>query len=309
MRRALLIMGLLIVACTETSGPTTTIQEAWTEVAPDPVARSEHPAVVVGGEMVVSGGFVESGFGDDSVTASVGAYDPESDSWRELPDMPSPRHHGMAAVVDGRVFMIGGYSLSGFNPTSTMWELVDGEWVDRAPIPVLVGAGAAVELDGLIYLVGGTPHGSIFRYDPAADTWEHLAEPSLQREHLAAVAYDGEIWALAGRWDGEIFDSVEIYDPSSGDWRDGPSMHEARSGFGAVVVDDSIFAVGGEVFDPNVALDSMERMSNGGWTLVDPFPYGIHGNPLVEIGGSLYLPGGSTQAAGVENDGRTFRYN
>ena len=49
-------------------------------------------------------------------------------------------------------------------------------------------------------------------------------------------------------------------------------------------------------------------LSEGEWTVVDPFPYGIHGNPLVEIGGSLYLPGGSTQAAGVENDGRTFRY-
>ncbi len=261
------------------------------------------------GEMIVSGGFIESGFGGDSVTASVAAYDPASDSWRELPEMPSQRHHGMAATVGDRLFMIGGYSLSGFNPTSTMWELVDNVWVDRAPIPVLVGAGAAVGLDGFIYLVGGTPHGSFYRYDPVADTWEHLAEPSSQREHLAAVALEGEIWALAGRWEGEIFGSTEIFDPSTGEWRAGPPMSEARSGFGAVVVDDAIYAVGGEVFDPNIALDSMERMSSGEWTLVDPFPYGIHGNPLVEIDGSLYLPGGSTQAAGVENDGRTFRYN
>ena len=277
-------------------------------MAPDPVPRSEHPAVVVDGEIVVSGGFVESGLGDDTVTDTVGAYDPTTDTWRDLPAMPAPRHHGMAAVVGDRLFMIGGYSISGFDPTSTMWELVDGEWVDRAPIPVPVGAGAAVELDGLIYVVGGTPQGAFFSYDPEADTWEHLVDPSLQREHLAAVALDGEIWALAGRWEGEIFDSTEIFDASSGEWRSGPSFNDPRSGFGATVIDGSIYAVGGEVFDPNLALDSMERLSDGDWTVLNPFPYGIHGNPLVEIGGSLYLPGGSTQAAGVENDGRTFRY-
>lgn len=277
-------------------------------MAADPVPRSEHPAVVLGGEMVVSGGFVESGLGDDTVTDAVGAYDPQTDTWRDLAAMPASRHHGMAAVVGDRLFVIGGYSISGFDPTSTLWELVDGEWVDRAPIPVPVGAAAAVEHDGFVYVVGGTPDGALFRYDAGADTWEHLVGPSVQREHLAAVAFEGEIWALAGRWEGEIFDSTEIFDPSTGEWRSGPAFNEARSGFGATVVDGSIYAVGGEVFDPNLALGSMERFGDGDWTLQDPFPYGIHGNPLVEIGGSLYLPGGSTQAAGVENDGRTFRY-
>ena len=277
-------------------------------MAPDPVPRSELLQLVLDSEMIVSGGFIESGFGGDSVTASVAAYDPASDSWRELPEMPSQRHHGMAATVGDRLFMIGGYSLSGFNPTSTVWELIDGEWVDR--LRSRPGRCRSRRSTGRFHLPGGrNPHGSFYRYDPVADTWEHLAEPSSQREHLAAVVLEGEIWALAGRWEGEIFGSTEIFDPSTGEWRAGPPMSEARSGFGAVVVDDAIYAVGGEVFDPNIALDSMERMSSGEWTLVDPFPYGIHGNPLVEIDGSLYLPGGSTEAAGGENDGRTFRYN
>jgi N-acetylneuraminic acid mutarotase len=265
--------------------------------------------VVLDGEIVVSGGFVETGLGDDTVTDAVGVYDPAGDAWSELPPMPEPRHHGMAAVFDGRLFVIGGYSHTGFNPTSTHWELVDGEWVDRARLPVAVGAGAAVVHDGSIYLVGGTPNGRFFRYDPGTDTWEHLNDPELQREHLAAVVVDDEIWALAGRWDGEIYDSTEIYDPSTGEWRPGPSFNEARSGFGAAVIDGAIYAVGGEVFDPNLALDSMEILINGEWTVTDPLPYGIHGHPLVEIDGSLYLPGGSTQPAGVENDGRTFIYN
>ncbi len=321
MRRAIAGLVLVVGGCTgadeaaPTFVPSSTLSSSrsvpeagWVEVAPDPVPRSEHPAVVLGGEMVVSGGFVESGLGDETVTDTVGAYDPQTDTWRDLAGLPAPRHHGMAAVVGDRLFVIGGYSISGFDPTSTVWELVDGEWLDRAPVPVAVGAGAAVELDGFVYVVGGTPHGAFFRYDPEADTWESLVDPSAPREHLAAVALDGEIWALAGRWESEIFDTTEIYEVTTGEWRSGPAFNEARSGFGATVVDDSIYAVGGEVFDPNLALDSMERFRDGEWTVQDPLPYGIHGNPLVEIGGNLYLPGGSTQAAGVENDGRTFRY-
>jgi N-acetylneuraminic acid mutarotase len=315
MRRATVVL-IALAACTASGGsdvttpaPSTTSApaEGWVEVAPDPMPRSEHPAVVLDGEMVVSGGFVESGFGDDAVTDAVGAYDPARDTWREMPPLPSPRHHGMAAVVGDRLFVIGGYAMTGFDPTSSLWELVGGEWVERAPMPTVVGAGAAVELDGSVYVVGGTPEGAFFRYDPQTDTWERLPDPSEQREHLAAVTLDGEIWALAGRWEGQIFASTEIFDPATGEWRPGPAFNEARSGFGAAVIDDAIWAVGGEVFDPNRALSSTETLSGGEWSLGEPFPYGIHGNPLVQIDGTLYLPGGSTQAAGVENDGRTFR--
>jgi N-acetylneuraminic acid mutarotase len=272
------------------------------------IARSEHPGVVFNDEMVVAGGFIEVGVGRTGVTDTVEAYAPETDTWRDLPALPEPINHGMAAVVAGRLFFMGGYSVAG-DAVNTVWELVDGQWVNRAPIPVPVGAGAAVELDGQIYLVGGVPHGSFYRYQMDTDTWEHLTDPSVQREHLAAVAIQGEIWALAGRWQGEIFDSTEIFDPVAASWRSGPSLNEARSGFGAAVIEGGIVVAGGEVFEPDEALSTVERfdIGSGEWSFIDPLPHGLHGNPLVVIGSDLYLPGGSTRAGDIENDGRSFR--
>ncbi len=224
-------------------------------------------------------------------------------AWVPLPDLPEARHHVAAAVVDDRLFVIGGFDGSGFNPVSSVWELSDGAWVDRAALPVPVGSGAAAVIDGRIYLVGGVPEGALFVYDPVDDDWQRLADPAEQREHLAAVAFDGDLWALGGRWSGDAVSSTEVFDPESGEWRAGPAMNEARSGFGAAVVDDSIVVAGGEVFDPLEALTSVERLIDGEWVLEGPLPFGLHGNPLVNLDGVLYLPGGSEQPGGVENPG------
>jgi N-acetylneuraminic acid mutarotase len=302
MRRSLLAM--VLVAC---SGPAVT-DSVWTERAAMSVPRSEHPAVVVEGEIVVAGGLVTAGLGRTSVTASVEAYDPESDSWRSLPDLPAPRHHLMAASVEGRLFVIGGFAGSGFAPVDEVEELVEGFWEARARMPRPVGAGAAVVLDGLVYVVGGAPDGGLFRYDPDIDRWAELTAPQEFREHVAAVVLDGEIWALGGRRPGSIFSSSEIYDPVTDTWRPGPSMSQARSGFGATVHEGSIYVAGGEVFSPDRALDSVEHLDPGGeWTRDEPLPFGLHGNPLVSHGSSLYLPGGSRRAGGVDNPGTMLR--
>lgn len=272
------------------------------------LARSEHPAAVLGDDMVVAGGFIEVGVGRTGVTPSVEAYSPDTDTWRDLPDLPEARHHGMAAAVGNRMFFMGGYTASG-DPSPDVWELVDDVWANRAPLPEPVAAGAAAILGDAVYIVGGAPGAPFLRYDPEADSWSRLREPTTEREHVAGVALDGEIWALAGRWEGQIFDTTEVYDPVMGTWRAGPSLMEARSGFGAVVVDGSIVVAGGEVFSPDEALTSVEMLepADDQWATIEPLPHGLHGNPLVAIDTAVYLPGGSIRAAAVDNDGLTYR--
>lgn len=296
-------IGILLVLACSAAGPEA--DSPWVEHEPMGVARSEHPAVVFGGEIVVIGGLVESGFGDYATTGSVEGYDPGLDEWRSMPDLPAPRHHVMAAVALDRLFVIGGMNGSGFEPVATVWELVDGAWVDRSLLPVPTGSGAAVTLDGQIYLVGGVPSGGLMRYDPEEDRWEELAPPQQAREHLAAVATESGIWAIAGRWAGHVLDTTEIYDPGSDAWRPGPRLDAARSGFGATLVGESIFVAGGEVFEPTEALSSVEVHELGarGWATSPALPNGLHGHPLVTVGSRVYLPGGSFQAAGVDNAG------
>ena len=293
---------------TPDSPTTTTAPTGWVEVAPMRVARSEHPGVALDGEVVVIGGFIEEGVGRIGVTDTVEAYSPDTDTWRDLPNLPEPIHHGMAAVFAERLFALGGYS-SGGDPVDSMWELVGDAWIDRPPLPGAVGAGAAVVVDDWVYVVGGSPDGGFYRYHPESNAWAELPGPAVQREHLTAASRDGEVWAIAGRWQGEIFDTIEIYNSESQTWRSGPNLNEARSGFGAVAIGERIVVAGGELFSPEAALTSVEMLDADGaaWVLIDPLPHGLHGNPLVGLGSDLLLPGGSTRARDVINDGRTYR--
>ncbi|MGH8944535.1 MAG: Kelch repeat-containing protein [Acidimicrobiia bacterium] len=302
--RRYLVLAMMLVAC---SGSTEAEPE-WMERAAMSVARSEHPALVLEDEIVVAGGLVTAAPGQFSATATVEAYDPGADTWRSLPDLPGPRHHLMAVSVNGRPFVIGGFSEAGFAAVDEVWELVGGLWEARARLPRPVGAGAVVVLEGLVYVVGGVPDGGLFRYDPEADEWTELTGPGESREHVSAVVHDGEIWSIGGRWEGRLFTSTEIYDPATDSWRPGPDMNDARSGFGAASHDGSIYVAGGEVFSPDQALASVERLGpDGKWEQAEPLPFGLHGNPLVSLGDALYLPGGSLRPGGIDNPGTMLR--
>lgn len=276
------------------------------------IARSETPAAVIDETIYVPGGLVSSAQGV-GVAASVERYRSDTNTWDSVADMPAPRHHSMSVAVEGLVYVLGGFG-DGFDPWATCWvfEPQPNGWSEIADLPLSVGAGAAVEIEGIIYVVGGVPLGtSLYAYDPRTDVWETLAPLAQPREHTAAVAYDGDLWVLGGRWEEAMLASVEIFDTESHSWSSGPSMQEARSGFGATVQGDSIFVAGGEVFDQSngfvaTALDTVEQFDGETWTFVEPLPRHLHGLPMVTVGDSIYVLSGSIEAAAANNTGEVW---
>jgi N-acetylneuraminic acid mutarotase len=54
-----------------------------------------------------------------TINAEVEVYNPVTNTWRQLPDMPSPRHGIWASVIGNKVYMPGGGSAAGFAATDT----------------------------------------------------------------------------------------------------------------------------------------------------------------------------------------------
>src|SRR5207342_2995896 len=81
----------------------------WESRAPLPLPRTELAAAVVGGEIVVLGGFTNDG----GASRRVDAYSPTRDSWRRLPDLPIGVHHTMAVGGWDRLYVLGGYTAAG----------------------------------------------------------------------------------------------------------------------------------------------------------------------------------------------------
>ena len=280
----------------------------WQAGAGMPTARSEMRVGVVDGIFYVPGGF--GGLTD------FAAYDPANDNWTELAPLPEPAHHMMVTGHGGKVFVFGGGPDLSWQATASIfvYDPATDAWAEAGSMPERRMSGEAVSLEDFIYLVGGTGGTTaLLRYDPAADSWAVMPGPVQPREHVVAVAFNDELWVIGGRWGGTgALATVEIFDPASGAWRDGPEMNEARSGFGAAAVGGRIIVAGGEILGarPWTALASAEVYDavSGEWTRLADLPAGIHGMPVAGHEGTAFVLGGSDRAGGIDNQGRVLRY-
>jgi len=68
-----------------------------------PTARAGIAAAVVDNELWVFGGEEQ-----DGLHAEVEVYNPVSNSWRRLPNMPLPRHGSWASVIGNQIYIPGG---------------------------------------------------------------------------------------------------------------------------------------------------------------------------------------------------------
>jgi len=99
--------------------------------------------------------------------------------WVKKQDMPTARYAMASAVVNGNIYVIGGWG-NGFLETVEMYDPRPDKWETKASISQgNLGVGAAV-VNGKIYAIGGWTGGAnslstVEEYDPITDTWTKKA--------------------------------------------------------------------------------------------------------------------------------------
>ena len=185
--------------------------DRWTKKKP--MARPVHHQAMVesGGKIYVFGGFVapSTGGGWEPVD-NAWEYDPAADSWKALWPLPSKRGSAVAAVVNGKMYLIGG--------ATTVEGSKDVAINGNGPARVVTTNDV---------------------YDPATNRWESRAPMALGRNHAFAGAVGGKIYVIGGRVAHAFVtvssntDIVEEYDPATNTWSGlKAKMPSARSGGG-----------------------------------------------------------------------------
>ena len=297
---------------------------AWIDRAPLPAPRQEVAVAFARGEVFVLGGMNNTTIG----LPTVDAYDPGSDSWRPIGDLPIAVHHPMAAVVDDRLFLIGGQQGISFTPVDDLWEYDFGadQWMPRAPMPAPRGAGAAAVWDGRIYVAAGESSGggsvTTFEvYDPVADQWSPLPDHSNARNHCGAAAVNGRIILVGGRRGSTLIRQTEIFDIASGQWSSGAPIPTGRGGIGVVEVLDRVVVLGGEgnPARPDGLFEEVEYYdpASDRWFSTIPMARPRHGigavsavDPVTRRGAILIPGGANVQGLGAvtTNDALIFSY-
>ena len=314
-----ILIGLFMVALpvfSESAQPEPD-RGTWRTVAPMPTKRTEVAAAALDGKIYVVGGFEKPNLGNVlnfTITRSVEMYDPVTDRWTSKAPMPVGLHHVGIGVVDGRLYVIGGYSRSGlsvWNPVATVYtyDPATDSWTERAPMPTPRGALSVTEYDGKLYAIGGYDrkinNAQVEVYDPARNVWTTAASLPTPRDHLATATVSGKIYAIGGRLDGDYSRNlavVERYDPDSDRWRRVADLPTARSGITAAVVEGRIYVFGGEgptgTFGENEAYDPARDT----WYHMAPMPTARHGLGSTVVQGRIYVISGGPTPGGSFSD-------
>jgi N-acetylneuraminic acid mutarotase len=125
--------------------------------APLGTARNHAYSGVIDGKIYVTGGRAPGHEGNDGNNiASTEVYDPGADTWSPLEDLPTPRSGGASAVLDGKLYVIGGQL-----PGNTVYKTVSrfdpatGHWEALADMPIELTGHRAVAVGNAIYVMGG----------------------------------------------------------------------------------------------------------------------------------------------------------
>ncbi len=195
-------------------------------------------------------------------TASVAVCDPATGKWNDCSPLPQPRSSFDAAVLDGKIYVIGGWHLSGSD--------------DRAQW-----------------------HNTAYVLDTAAETptWKELPTPPFVRRALAVAAFDGKIYAIGGMQQrGGPTTRIDIYDPTTKRWSQGPSLHgRPMNGFGA-----SAFAAGDHLYVTTMD-GSLQRLDKEGraWKSLGKLEHGRFFHRMLRLNDrQLLMIGGASMSTG-----------
>ena len=179
----------------------------WTAGPASPAIRFASAGAVLDGRLHLIGGWNYSNTASNSV-ATQGRFDPATQAWSSLASLTTARNAAAAAVIGGRIHVVGG----------------------RAP-----GIRANDQ----------TPMASVEVYDPATDRWEAGVPLLTARSSLAVLALGGQLYALGGEGAAGVSDAIERYDPATRVWTALPAMPLKTHGLAAVVVGNSLYVMGG----------------------------------------------------------------
>jgi N-acetylneuraminic acid mutarotase len=167
----------------------------------------------LGNQLFVFGGVTAQGATNDSYR-----YDIAEDKWKPIKPLPTRRSLPAAAVLNDRIYVVGGYDDGRELATCEAYTPSSNSWAECAPMTIPRGGLGLARVGANLFAIGGGVSGYIGfneRYDPASDRWTAIeTPPSLTSDwQSAAVASRGtEFYVFGGYSNGERLAVTYVYE-------------------------------------------------------------------------------------------------
>jgi N-acetylneuraminic acid mutarotase len=223
-------------------------------------------------------------------------------TWERKESVPTGTQFG-AAVVNGKLYLIGGYATQGggspFSNLNQMYDPANGTWTTLAPMPTArVNFGIAV-YQKKIYVIGGENTSYAIRgpnfvdyymdgvtgvnevYDPATNTWEIKTPMPTPRNYLQANVVGSKIYLIGGQVQERLeypptehsSNITEVYDIATDSWTMMAAIPATVYGYSSAVVNNKIYIISGWGDNPRLSnLVQIFDPETNDWTLGEPIP-------------------------------------
>ena len=286
----------------------------WKELAPLPVGRDGHTAVLLGGNVYVGGGLqgrstdnIRSSYRldvynlttnqwssspittpycwfaltvlDDKLVIAGGTTKNDEDikkvlvlnagQWKDYSEMPTARICATAVGYHSMLIVVGGIAkVEGKSTAVSTTELLDttnGCWYTCNNLPSPHHQMKAANMNDKLYLLGGfdkddepSPQVFVASLDTLSThqlNWQ--SAPNTPWCASAPVVLYNKFLLTVGGWQQSNTSEVNIFNPSTGQWKHLTNIPAARRGLAVVGVVDNILVIGG-VTNENTCSNAMQ---------------------------------------------------
>jgi N-acetylneuraminic acid mutarotase len=296
--------------------PASPAVSGWSTLASVPTGPlHEHSIVVLSPtKLAIIGGVLQA----PTVLNTVYIYDIPSNTWTKAVNFPVAINHANAAVVDGKLYVLGGMIGAGWVGTEKSWvyDLAADKWTAVPSMPASEARGSAAMgvYNKTIWLAsgktgsGGKSLTTVSAFDSITQKWLTIPEPAKNipegRDHGGGVIIGTRFYQLGGSLQ-EIAnrkDTVFVLDLEnlSKGWITAKGrMPTPRRGIAVAAIETKIFTFGGEgnpdpaskgVFKEVEVYDTV----TDSWEKLGPMEIPRHGTYAAEVDGKIYILGGGT---------------
>ncbi len=228
------------------------------------------------------------------------------DSWVSKAPMHDARSGLGVAVVNGKIYAIGGSTENGLVGINEEYDPATNTWTYKRPMPTPRANFRVEVVQNKIYCIGGDITNATKTlanevYDPATDTWETRAPLPTSRDSFSTVVLRNRIYVIGGITGtdyatglrGTYTGTTEVYDPVRDTWETRASMLNVRFPESCVVINGKIYVISGSTtYAESVSFTAVYDEDTNSWTDKAPMPVVKHG-ASVAFDDKIYFIGGS----------------
>jgi N-acetylneuraminic acid mutarotase len=224
--------------------------------------------------------------------------------------LKAPMHEARSglgvAVVNGKIYAIGGSTENGLVGINEAYDPETNMWTYRKPMPTPRANFHLEVVQNKIYCLGGDTDNATKTlanevYDPATDTWETRAPLPTPRDSFSTVVLRNRIYVIGGITGRDLAKELlvtytgatEVYDPARDQWETKASIQNASFPEACVVINGKIYVISGSTtYEESESVTSVYDDDTNSWTNRTPMPVVKHGAAAV-FDDKIYFIGGS----------------